>query len=279
MAIPSTPLRPFVVTFIFLSLSLFVSSICDPKDKKILLQIQESLGNPDKLVSAWELNTDCCNGWGITCNSDGRVTDFYASFSNNPFKIPSSIGELDYLEAMTFSDLPNLTGTIPRTITKLKYLQSIRISNTRLSGHVPEFLGQIQSLQSIDLEANNLSGSIPLSLGKLQCLSTLNLYGNHLHGPIPDIFSSLNRTFNVQNPLTIVLSNNELSGELPKSMGNVSIQWIDVSENQLTGDASFLFGQEKKSLCEFGKRVLGSIQRKLESVVRSDSSEFEFTAL
>ncbi|GAB2266950.1 hypothetical protein Dimus_001937 [Dionaea muscipula] len=31
-------------------------------------------------------------------------------------------------------------------------------------------------------------------------------------------------------------------------MGEISIQWIDLSMNQLTGDASFLFGQDKASL-------------------------------
>ncbi|GAB2230142.1 hypothetical protein Drorol1_Dr00014399 [Drosera rotundifolia] len=232
-----------IIFFFIFQLFHLVSGDCDPNDKQILLQIQALLGNPQELVDSWQLEGACCKSRGLLCNDIGRVTYFFASFSDHPFQIPPSVGGLKYLKYMTFSDLPNLVGSIPDTVATLSHLQTLSITNCRLSGHIPSFLGQIKSLQSIDLNTNNLSGSIPSSLGQLPHLSDLNLSVNNLTGVIPEF--RLDPSFNKQNPLTIVLSDNNLSGPIPKSFGNISIQWIDLSGNQLTGDASSLFGNDK----------------------------------
>ncbi|GAB2233226.1 hypothetical protein Droror1_Dr00002445 [Drosera rotundifolia] len=221
-----------------------VSGDCDPNDKEILLQIQASLGNPQKLVDNWQLEGGCCKSWGVECNDIGRVRYFFASFSDHPFQIPPSVGGLEYLEYMAFSDLPNLVGSIPDTVATLSHLQTLRISNCRLSGQIPSFLGQIKSLQTIDLNTNNLSGSIPSSLSQLKYLTQLALSNNKLTGPIPEL-RSLDPSFNKQNPLYIWLYFNNLSGTIPKSFGNISIEWLDVAGNKLTEDASFLFGHDK----------------------------------
>ncbi|KAJ1704432.1 hypothetical protein LUZ63_004211 [Rhynchospora breviuscula] len=84
---------------------------------------------------------------------------------------------------------------------------------TSVSGRVPHFYNN-SNLDVIVLARNNLSHSIPPSLSTLPILTYLNLSSNHL------------------------------TGTIPKSLVNV---WgIDVGNNQLHGDASFLFGNQSK---------------------------------
>ncbi|GMH12418.1 hypothetical protein Nepgr_014259 [Nepenthes gracilis] len=222
------------------------AKLCNSNDNDALLEIQEALGNPPDLVSAWQLDTDCCTGWAIECNSEGRVTYFFAFRGNHPFQIPPVIGNLTYLQGFNFIEIPSLTGTIPESITLLRSLERISISWTNLSGHIPSFLGQIPSLKYIYLNDNKLSGVIPPSLGHLPNLTELNLSENKLTGGIP---RSLGSSTGTSRPLSsIVLAFNQLSGPIPRSLGYLNIAYIDLSGNNLVGDASFLFGANKTAL-------------------------------
>ncbi|GAB4854319.1 hypothetical protein Ancab_022906 [Ancistrocladus abbreviatus] len=136
------------------------------------------------MMSAWNLAADCCRGWAITCNSDGRVTYFLAFNSNQSFQIPPAIGKLDYLQSFTFLGFPHLTGTIPRNIVRLRYLETISINECNLNGSIPTFLGEMKSLKRIYLDSNNLSGPIPRAFGHLPNLTELNLSVNKLTGGI-----------------------------------------------------------------------------------------------
>ena len=68
--------------------------------------------------------------------------------------------------------------------------------------------------------------------------STLRLDRNRLTGPIPDSFPAAGH---------VVLSHNQLSGKIPASMGKKDFGYIDLSRNKLEGDASVLFGPNKKT--------------------------------
>lgn len=87
-----------------------------------------------------------------------------------------------------------------------------------------------------------LSGTIPPSLGNLAHLTELNLFGNQLTGPIPDsLFSKLPKG-SIAN---LGLSHNKLTGNIPRSFGSVPFDSLYLQENNLSGDASFLFGKSK----------------------------------
>ncbi|KAI0519586.1 hypothetical protein KFK09_007037 [Dendrobium nobile] len=75
------------------------------------------------------------------------------------------------------------------------------------------------SIQLFDFSRNRLTGSIPAEFGN----------------------------FNKSSPPDLILNHNNLSGDLPVSLGVPIWGKIDLSRNNLTGDASFLFGAGKST--------------------------------
>ncbi|TKY62563.1 Polygalacturonase inhibitor [Spatholobus suberectus] len=53
----STMLRS---SLLLILLSTVASELCNPEDKKVLLQIKNDLNNP-YLLASWDPNTDCCH--------------------------------------------------------------------------------------------------------------------------------------------------------------------------------------------------------------------------
>ncbi|KAL9275624.1 Polygalacturonase inhibitor-like protein [Drosera capensis] len=218
------------------------SETCNPIDYRALRELLEAMGNTPHLVSSFNLDADCCKGWAITCSpNNGRVTFFLASMGNTSSVIPSSIADMEYLEAFQIILSP-VYGSIPASISKLKYLRSIRISSTNLNSTIPSFLGEMSTLENIDLSSSNLIGTIPPSLGNLNSLTRLVLCCNKLTGHIPETLGSCIKLESLD------LSDNQLSGFVPRSFGNLGLRDIALSLNHLEGDASFFFGVDKASL-------------------------------
>lgn len=231
-----------------LAFPLASSERCNPHDKKALLQLKNDLNNP-YILASWDPNVDCCEWYAVKCDEEtNRIYDLDIS-SSDPDPdvsgpIPPSVGDLPYLQFLTFHHLPNLLGPIQPTIAKLTKLRFLIITNTGISGPVPDFLSQLTNLELIKLSFNSLSGSIPISLYQLPKLTSLQLDRNQLTGPIPGSFGS----FNKPGP-DLILSHNQLSGPIPASLGNLDPERIDFSRNKLEGDASVLFGSKKGRRC------------------------------
>ncbi|PNX71139.1 polygalacturonase inhibitor-like protein [Trifolium pratense] len=229
-----------------LLLSPVASEKCNPQDKKVLLRFKKELNNPYFLAS-WNPQTDCCDWYCVKCDiKTHRITALIMKSSvpdtNLSGHIPPSIGDLPYLENLEFHKLSRLTGPIQPTIAKLTKLKYLFIEYTGVSGPIPSFLGQLKNLQLLYLSANNLSGPIPSSLSQLPNLESLHLDRNKLTGPIPKSFGA----FKKPGP-NIDLSHNQLSGPIPTSLGQIDPESIDLSRNKLEGDASVLFGREKRT--------------------------------
>jgi len=238
-----TVFRSWFLTLLLLSPVAF-SELCNPQDKKVLLQIKKDFNNP-YLLASWNPDTDCCQWYCVECHpKTHRITSLVILSSvpetNLSGPIPPSVGNLPYLETLRFHKLPKLTGPIQPTIAKLTKLKELTISWTNVSGPVPPFLAQFTNLQFLDLSFNNLSGSIPNSLSQLPNLLSLRLDRNKLTGPIPDSFGSFKRP----GP-SLLLSHNQLSGPIPASLANIDPRRIDFSRNKLEGDGSMLFGSNK----------------------------------
>nr|ADQ38901.1 polygalacturonase-inhibitor protein [Musa AAB Group] len=228
--------------FFFLSLCISpsLSDLCNPNDKRVLLNFKKALNNPYVLAS-WNPKTDCCDWYCVQCHSKtNRIHSLTIFAGDLPGKIPAAVGDLPYLETLTLRKLPSLSGPIQPAIAKLKNLKYVTISWTNISGPIPDFLSQLTKLSSLDLSFNSLSGSIPSSLSKLPNLDSVHLDRNKLTGPIPESFGRF-RMKNTQ----LFLSHNQLSGKIPASFGNMNFGSIDLSRNRLEGDASLLFWSKK----------------------------------
>ncbi|KAK1413346.1 hypothetical protein QVD17_35118 [Tagetes erecta] len=233
---------PMLFLLLLLSPMVVTAERCHPDDKTAILQFKNSFSNGRELLPMWTSDRDCCDIFDCD-ETTNRIIDFSLTYSNLAGPIPESIGDLTYLKTLRLHKMPSLVGQIPRAITKLKHVTFFDISWTNVSGHVPSFLSELQSVMILDLSFNNLSGPIPSSLATLPNMIGLDLSRNRLTGSIPESFGHL-----VSPALQgLSLSHNMLSGEIPTSFGNMIIYRIDVSRNNLSGDASMLFGSSKNT--------------------------------
>jgi hypothetical protein len=107
-----------------------------------------------------------------------------------------------------------------------------------ISAPVPAAIANLTALQTINFAYNQLYGSIPAFLGPhaLPDLTFLRLDGNRLSGAIPPTATVFD----------LSLVGNLLTGPLPATFGGASFGDVDLTDNQLTGDASMLFGAKKQ---------------------------------
>ncbi|KAF8043830.1 hypothetical protein BT93_A1976 [Corymbia citriodora subsp. variegata] len=245
-----SPTRLLLLLLPLLTLSLLQPAsavLCHPEDKEVLLRIKSALKNPS-LLASWKPDVDCCDWDCVVCDclvcdsKSHRVIALYFMQDDLPGQIPSAIGDLTYLQNLALLELPNLSGPIPKSFTKLKYLQYLTLGSLNLTGPIPSFLGQLKNLTDLVLFFNKLTGSIPDSLSTIPGLSAIFLDHNQLTGKIPASLANLK-----DNGLNLVLSHNHLSGEIPATFAGVDFVRLDLSRNKLQGDASLVFGRSKKS--------------------------------
>ncbi|KAL5054640.1 hypothetical protein RYX36_035324 [Vicia faba] len=244
---------PSCILFLLLTLTanLFLPSLsekCNPDDKKALLQIKNEFGNPTKL-SSWDPTTDCCNGtWsGVSCDTDTQTfrvnnLDLFDLDLPQPVSIPPSITNLPFLFYLSLTNIPNLVGAIPPSISSLTKLQYLYFSQNNLTGVIPNTLSQIKSLLTLDFSYNKLTGPLPDTLSSLPNFVGITFDGNQLSGSIPESYGSFPDSFT-----SLTLSRNSLSGAIPASLAKLNLSFVDLSRNSLVGDASVLFGSNKNT--------------------------------
>ncbi|KAH1108499.1 hypothetical protein J1N35_012267 [Gossypium stocksii] len=123
-----------------------------------------------------------------------------------------------------------LQGNIPPC---LGSLDTSDLSHNQLSGGIPEMLAQSDSLTFLRLSNNHISGKITPTIFRSSSLAYLYLDGNNFDGNIPSIDISTIPLYRLED---VDLSNNNLSGELPRWIWNVpNLKALAVSNNQLKG--------------------------------------------
>ncbi|KAG9134127.1 hypothetical protein Leryth_004819 [Lithospermum erythrorhizon] len=157
--------------------------------------------------------------------------------------LPLSIGNLENLVRIGLSNC-SFSGPIPPNMTNLSHLVHLDFSSNNFTGQVPSFQ-KSRNLTYADLSHNALTGAI-LSTGfdGLPYLSTINLANNELSGKIP---SSI---FTLPSLRQLQLSNNHFSGqidELPNGSSTLlmKLNTLDLSNNNLTGSIPKSFFQLK----------------------------------
>ncbi|XP_039158901.1 LOW QUALITY PROTEIN: receptor-like protein EIX2 [Eucalyptus grandis] len=133
--------------------------------------------------------------------------------------IPPCIGNLTGLKVeLTDADTERYEGRltvvakgrIVQYDQKILYLvNSLDLSDNRLSGEIPEALTALVRLWTLNLSMNHFTGRIPIDIGNLEWLETLDLSSNNLSGPLPPSITALTKLNHLK------LSYNNLWGKIP----------------------------------------------------------------
>ncbi|KAL6125747.1 hypothetical protein ACLB2K_073801 [Fragaria x ananassa] len=199
---------------------------------------------------------------------DGRVRGApgcaeYALANKIHGSFPYGFGDLANLESLWLSE-NQFSGTIPADVGKLANLYGLYMNTNSFSGNIPASLGNMTRLTELYLEENRLEGSIPSSLADCQNLMITSLGVNNLSGIIsPEVFG-LSSSY-----IFLDLSQNHLTGSLPKEVGNlINLEYLDVSENMLFGEIPGTLGScvKLEYLNMHGKFLRGPIPSSLASL-------------
>ncbi len=175
-------------------------------DRAALVALYDATGGQNWSDSTnWKTDAALGDWYGVTTDTDGRVT------------LLLLFGE-------------GLTGPMPAALGNLSKLQGLLLQNNNLTGSIPAALGNLSNLTVLSLWGNDLSGSIPSALGNLSNLQDLLLYENDLTGPIPTSF------WNLSNLIDLQIDGNALTGSIPAAIGNFSnLKRLNLASNDFAG--------------------------------------------
>lgn len=127
--------------------------------------------------------------------------------------MPSCVGNMSKTDQITLANVHEqmVVFTKGREYvyeTTIYLVHSLDLSENNLSGEIPDNITSLLKLGIMNLSMNHLTGKIPESIGNLRILELLDLSRNQLFGPIPQSLSSLTLSY-------LNLSFNYLSGEIP----------------------------------------------------------------
>ncbi|KAF5932229.1 hypothetical protein HYC85_028400 [Camellia sinensis] len=195
---------------------------------------------------------------------------------------------------LSFIDLShnNLEGSFPNWLlvnnTKLEYL-SLRnnsfvgefhlspyynsytcwmdVSDNQLIGHIQLNMGEmVPFLIHINLSRNAFGGSIPSSIGKMRILEVLDLSNNNLSGEVP---KQLVR--NCRSLRSLALSNNKFHGQMfSDDFKLTQIEYLRLNDNQFTGPlANVVFNLSKLSMLDISNNNMsGKILDSMNNMIR-----------
>ncbi|BAF19871.2 Os06g0587500 [Oryza sativa Japonica Group] len=171
--------------------------------------------------------------------------------------IPESLGHIPTLEELNLN-LNNFSGAVPPSLFNMSSLTSLVAANNSLTGRLPLDIGYtLPNIEGLILSANKFKGSIPTSLLNLTHLQMLYLADNKLTGIMPSFGSLTNledldvaynmleagdwgfisSLSNCTRLTKLMLDGNNLQGNLPSSVGNLSsdLQRLWLTNNKISG--------------------------------------------
>uniref|UniRef100_A0A0E0JII1 non-specific serine/threonine protein kinase n=1 Tax=Oryza punctata TaxID=4537 RepID=A0A0E0JII1_ORYPU len=124
------------------------------------------------------------------------------------------------------------TGTIPKSLSRLRKLECLTLDNNRLTGTIPAELGDLTSLTTLTISTNKLEpGQLPASFKNLTKLTTLMAMKCNLVGDIPAYVADM------PDLETLDLAVNNLTGSIPPGIWSLKkLQYLFLFANNLNGD-------------------------------------------
>ncbi|XP_023535293.1 probably inactive leucine-rich repeat receptor-like protein kinase At2g25790 isoform X2 [Cucurbita pepo subsp. pepo] len=138
----------------------------------------------------------------------------------------------------------NITATLSDSVFRLPHIQILDLSDNQFVGELPWNMFDVavasSSLLHLNLSNNNFTG--PLPTGGVSVLQTLDLSNNMISGSIPKdiglLFSDLQ---------FLDLGGNVLTGEIPNSVANLkSLEFLTLASNKLSGEIPTELGGMKR---------------------------------
>jgi hypothetical protein len=190
------------VVFIFLLFALtnsvFADTVSD-KEKDALVKIYYATNGGEWKIK-WDLASSVSTWYGVEI-SNGRVVGLNLANNNLKGQLPSSIGNLQYLETLAlFSN--QIAGALPDSVYEISTLKLLLLNNNKFSGSLSPKIGNFNSLENLSLFDNNFKGEIPKELENLTHLSEMNLSYNKFKGSVSKrltVLDSLNMTMFDEN--------------------------------------------------------------------------------
>ena len=198
---------------------------------------------------------------GVSVSTEGRMRILDLADNNMQGTLPTVIGSLEHLERLVLSFNEGLSGPLPRTITGLLNLESLRLEGTQLCvppdhelqdwllgipdlsvagcGEAPQ---DYYALAALYQNTNGSNWTIRTNwlseepLGSWHGVTTndrgrvtgVHLLDNNLVGSIPPEFGQLDKL------TTLSFNRNQLSGTIPSELGQLSyLQSLDLGFNGL----------------------------------------------
>ena len=225
-------------------------------DRAALVALYDATGGAQwTRGSNWKTSESIGDWYGVTTDTDGRVTDVDLFENNLVGSLPGALGNLTELKVLTLAFNSMLTGSIPTELGNLIALEQLALFGNNLTGSIPSALGTLSKLQGLDVSGNDLTGSIPSELGNLTELKELYFGDNSmLTGSIPVELGNLSKLEKfgangcaLNGSIPVALGNlsqlkylwlhkNSLSGSIPAELGNLTnLIQLHLNDNSLSG--------------------------------------------
>ncbi|XP_057501087.1 cuscuta receptor 1-like isoform X2 [Actinidia eriantha] len=172
-------------------------------------------------------------------------------------------------------------GQIPPSFGDLHSLMILVLSNNTFSGHVPEQISpspaNLTSLQYLALDNNQFEGKLPNSLSTLP-LSVLDVSNNHISGKLPRWIG------NMSSLRGIIMFSNHFEGPIPVEFCKLHyLDFLDLSDNNLSGFVPSCFNSSTITHVHLNQNNFSGPMRNIfshcSSLVTMDLGENKFTGI
>ncbi|RZC80050.1 hypothetical protein C5167_042628 [Papaver somniferum] len=168
-------------------------------DIRCLKGVKAAFKDPQGRLESWTFDNSSvgliCKLSGVSCwnAKEDRLISVSLSSYELSGQIPDSLQYCASLQTLDLSD-NKISGTIPSQLcTWLPYITTLDLSGNQLSGEIPSNLANCTYLNKLKLSNNRLSGTIPPQFASLPRLIEFNVANNDLSGQIPFNLTSFNR--------------------------------------------------------------------------------------